>query len=270
MQTLTVALTANIRDVIAAHPAVGTALAEFNISCVTCSVGTCQLRDVVSLHNLSEEDERALFARIAGILYPGRAVELPKVARKASPSAGTARGFSPPLLELVNEHRLILRVITLIPRVVAELDDGLDAPRKQTVREMADFVRNYADRFHHAKEEEVLFKFFDSDSSILRAMHQEHELGRGHIRATLEAVERGDAAVVRDRLRAYGMLLTEHIRKEDEILYPWMDRELTDTQVGHMYAAFREVDKQFGPQPAQYRAWVERMEAERGGTTSPA
>jgi hemerythrin-like domain-containing protein len=41
---------------------------------------------------------------------------------------------------------------------------------------------------------------------------------------------------------AYRELLTEHIRKEDEILYPWMDRELSVKQVGELFSKFNEAD----------------------------
>ena len=34
-----------------------------------------------------------------------------------------------------------------------------------------------------------------------------------------------------------GELLTEHIRKEDEILYPWMEQQLSDGQIGRLATA---------------------------------
>jgi hypothetical protein len=43
-----------IKPVIDAYPTVGKVLAEAGIGCVTCSVGTCLIKDVVSIHNLTE------------------------------------------------------------------------------------------------------------------------------------------------------------------------------------------------------------------------
>ena len=37
-----------------------------------------------------------------------------------------------------------------------------------------DFIRSYADRFHHAKEEELLFACFDEELDILKAMHESY------------------------------------------------------------------------------------------------
>ena len=46
-----------IQDVITQHPEIGTILSHYDIGCVTCSVGICLLKDVVSIHGLSNEDE---------------------------------------------------------------------------------------------------------------------------------------------------------------------------------------------------------------------
>ncbi len=46
-----------IQDVMATHPTIGEILNKFEIGCVTCKVGICLLKDVVSIHGLSTEDE---------------------------------------------------------------------------------------------------------------------------------------------------------------------------------------------------------------------
>ncbi|RNC71343.1 MAG: hypothetical protein ED859_04100 [Desulfuromonadales bacterium] len=53
-----------IQDVIAAHPAIGEILERFDIGCVTCKVGICLLKDVVSIHGLSKEDETLIETEI--------------------------------------------------------------------------------------------------------------------------------------------------------------------------------------------------------------
>lgn len=53
-----------IQDVLAEHPHVGEILARFDIGCVTCKVGICLLKDVVSIHGLSQEDELAIETEI--------------------------------------------------------------------------------------------------------------------------------------------------------------------------------------------------------------
>ena len=46
-----------IQDVIRTYPEIGEILNRFDIGCVTCKVGICLLKDVVSIHGLSKEDE---------------------------------------------------------------------------------------------------------------------------------------------------------------------------------------------------------------------
>jgi hypothetical protein len=53
-----------IQDVITAYPGIGEILARFDIGCVTCKVGICLLKDVVSIHGLAREDEAKIEAEI--------------------------------------------------------------------------------------------------------------------------------------------------------------------------------------------------------------
>lgn len=46
-----------IQDVIKNYPEIGEILGRYDIGCVTCKVGICLLKDVVSIHGLSKDDE---------------------------------------------------------------------------------------------------------------------------------------------------------------------------------------------------------------------
>ena len=46
-----------INKVIAEHPAIGEILQNYQIGCVTCGVGICLVKDVVSIHALGDEIE---------------------------------------------------------------------------------------------------------------------------------------------------------------------------------------------------------------------
>lgn len=46
-----------IQDVMQSYPAIGEILAGYDIGCTTCKVGICLLKDVVSIHGLTKEDE---------------------------------------------------------------------------------------------------------------------------------------------------------------------------------------------------------------------
>ena len=53
-----------ISDVIKDHPVIGEILQRFEIGCVTCGVGICLLKDVVSIHALGEEAEQQIETEI--------------------------------------------------------------------------------------------------------------------------------------------------------------------------------------------------------------
>lgn len=46
-----------IQAVIQTYPEIGEILNRFEIGCVSCKVGICLLKDVVSIHGLSKDDE---------------------------------------------------------------------------------------------------------------------------------------------------------------------------------------------------------------------
>ena len=56
--------TTAIQDVIEKHPEIGEILQRYDIGCVTCKVGICLLKDVVSIHGLSKEDEARIETEI--------------------------------------------------------------------------------------------------------------------------------------------------------------------------------------------------------------
>jgi hemerythrin-like domain-containing protein len=140
---------------------------------------------------------------------------------------------------LVSEHRLILRMVRLL-----ELNAPFTAKGHYTnwqfYLDAVDFIRNYADRFHHAKEEDVLFEALvrngmPRENSPIAAMLMEHDQGRTHVRAMETAAREalggmpGREAVIAEHALAYAGLLREHIAKEDDILYPLAERVIPDT-----------------------------------------
>ncbi len=251
-------LSRGIKEVVTEYPKVGEVLSARGIACVTCGVGTCLLKDVVEVHGLSLEQERDLLTGIAGVIFPGRDVEIPTIKRKIGVREGVLK-YSPPMQTLVDEHSVIKRMLAIIPVVLEGLDVST-AEDRRTILGVIDFIRSYADRFHHAKEEDILFGLFEQDLEILKAMNEEHRIGRGHVKAVLEAVERNDNKEIAARLLAYRELLTAHIRKEDEVLYPWMDEKLSMSQVGELFSRFAATDMQFREIASKQEAFVKEME----------
>lgn len=230
-----------IKEVITSFPKIGTILEEYHIGCVPCNVGSCLLKDVVAIHNLPGEQEAELMYRIEKEIYPQRDIKK-LVVKGTSKKAVKEIRYSPPIKRLVDEHILIKKWLGLIPEVIANLDLESESDR-QLVLDGLDFIRFYADKFHHAKEEDILFDYTDKNLDIIKVILQDHETARAHVKAVLAAIKTKEKQSVIEHLNGYKDLLTEHIKKEDEILYPWIDRGLSTSQVGELFAKFNEAEE---------------------------
>ena len=251
-------LNKGIKEIIDQYPDVEKVLDNYGIGCGPCSVGICQLKDIVDIHNLPQAQEQELMQKIAGIVYPGQDVKIPSAGKKTPTADGDIK-FSPPMQRLFDEHVLIKRWIALIPSVVDNLNLESDAGR-QIIIDGIDLIRSYADRYHHAKEENILFEYFDQDSEIMKVMYEDHTTGRGHVKAMLEALDRQDRQTLAEHLLAYRELLSGHIQKEDEVLFPWMDRNLSTSQVDELFEKFNAVDEKMGFSPDKYLKFIEKLE----------
>jgi hemerythrin-like domain-containing protein len=251
-------LNKGIKEIIIEFPQIESVLNDYDIGCGPCSVGICLLKDIVAIHRLSAGQEQELMVRIAKALRSEEDIKKPALKKRIGAKPEELK-YSPPIQKLVDEHVLIKRWIALIPKVVNDLDVETEEGQ-QLIRDGVDMIRSYADKFHHAKEEEILFKYFDENLEILKVMHEDHTHARGLVKAMLEANERKDQNAVAENLMAYRELLTEHIRKEDEILYPWMDNQLSIRQVGKLFAKFAEADQQMGFSPDKYEHLIDQLE----------
>jgi hemerythrin-like domain-containing protein len=174
---------------------------------------------------------------------------------------------------LVDEHKLILRMLTVLERNAALTQTGKYATY-QFYLDAVDFIRNYADRFHHAKEEDVLFEALVAngmprENSPVAAMLLEHDQGRAFVRAMEEAAqaalrgEPGQDEVIAVNARGYLELLREHIAKEDDILYPLAERLIPDTLREGIVAAYEAAEAKTPVGfAARYEALVARCEGE--------
>jgi len=251
-------LNKGIKQIINQFPEVENILDEYGIGCAPCNVGTCLLKDIIEIHNLNTDEEQKIMARIAKIFYPGKVIKIPQIKRKNKTRLKEI-SYSPPIKKLVDEHVLIKRWVALIPEVIKNLEVESEEGR-QLILDGVDFIRSYADKYHHAKEEEILFKYFDEDLDILKVMHEDHKQARSHVKAILEALDRKDKAAIGKHFNAYGDLLSEHIIKEDEILYPWMDKNLSVTQIGELFSKFNKADEQIGYSSVKYEEFINRFE----------
>ncbi len=170
---------------------------------------------------------------------------------------------------LMAEHRIIERMLAVLERqlvVIAEtrvIDPEL-------IDAATDFIRTYADRCHHGKEEDILFRRLadkpldDELADVMSVLLEDHVRGRAMTRGLIEANARyrsGDASAlsevescVRDLVEFYPM----HIATEDRHFFKPCLEYFTDDEKQAMLADFEEFDR--GLIHEKYRGIVEDLE----------
>jgi len=151
---------------------------------------------------------------------------------------------------LREEHRVILRALGVLETAAARLAGGRPLPEGWWP-EIIWWLRAFADKNHHAKEETSLFPAMvkagvPSVGGPIEVMLEEHQRGRALVRA-MEAAEPAARAA---KAREYVTLLREHIEKENGVLFPLADAVLDE-------AAQRALQREF-----------EALEAEQGRDAS--
>ncbi|MEG0283263.1 MAG: hemerythrin domain-containing protein [Erysipelotrichales bacterium] len=219
----------SIKDVIIEYPIIGDFLLANDIDCANCSLGSCLLKDVLEIHNYDEKMQQEMNEYMAQLVN-GEVEEL-----KIFAPQETKQEYSRIIKRLMDEHQKILEMV-YIAEYITRQEDYYSKYREE-IDEMIVFFKEYADEFHHGKEEDVLFKYFEK-IEILEVMYQEHELSRSMRTQLIEAT--GNDLKIKALLAEYGTMLKDHINKEDTILFPYLDRKLTSEQ---LEAIDKELDK---------------------------
>lgn len=233
-----------IKSVITDFPKVGTILNDYEISCVTCSVGTCLLKDIIEIHNVPKQIEAEMMKKIEAVISGG---DIGKEEIYEDMGMGSRREitYSEPIQMLVDEHTLIKRLLALIPDLCDRVNADLES-NKEVVLQSVEFIKQFADKFHHAKEEDILFAYAKGNTDIINVMLEDHKKGRYYVKSVLLGLETGDPSFVAYSLKHYNELLTDHIKKEDEILYPWIEKAMTAAQIDELKTRFNKTDLEFG------------------------
>lgn len=155
---------------------------------------------------------------------------------------------------LMIEHRLIERMLGVVQRTLGSVavSHSIDPYFVDTA---VDFVRVYADRTHHGKEEDILFRdlrgkdLSAQDLRIMNELIEEHIFGRtttGTLVQANERYRRGDVSAfveVAACLRTLVGFYPNHIRKEDEVFFPASRLYFSEEEDRAMVAEFGEFDR---------------------------
>ena len=173
---------------------------------------------------------------------------------------------------LMTEHRLIERMVALLGSEL-ELIASAKNPNLVLVDAAVDFMRTYADRTHHGKEEEILFRALEGrklSADHRKAMDElvsEHLFARAETKAIAESKERhlqGDIGALSEMTMHMERMIRfypSHIRKEDEGFFIPAMAYFTAREQEAMLEEFGDFDRQMIHE--KYEKVARRFEYER-------
>ena len=159
-----------------------------------------------------------------------------------------------PIGPLMIEHRLIEKMITLIKKEIDRCERQKNI-NPEFIDLAVDFIRTYADRCHHGKEENILFRDLNKKplsselKQVMEELIEEHLLGRKTVADLVEAKERylkGDQealSIILNRMQFLVDFYPKHIEKEDKVFFPASRAYFTDAEDQAMLAEFWEFDR---------------------------
>lgn len=178
---------------------------------------------------------------------------------------------------LVYEHELIERAMAVLAANLDALERREHDP-VQTLRAV-DFLAEFGDRIHNAKEEQHLFPLMERrgvpvQGGPLGVMLAEHEAERGLLARlaadlpNVDVLSPGELRDLADQARDYLRIRAEHIWKENDVLYAMARRVFTEEDAASLTPAFRAADEAaYGPDfTARFVAMVQEAEADRART----
>ena len=155
---------------------------------------------------------------------------------------------------LMIEHRLIERAVRVMEMEKKRLEEGGELnPVK--IDTLADFIKTYADRCHHGKEEDILFEdlakrsLSNEEQKVMDELIEEHKLGRkltGQLVSSKDAVIAGDGSKREEVITTMGRLIEfypQHIEKEDKRFFPDTEVHYTEEELERMIEDFYEFDR---------------------------
>ena len=157
-----------------------------------------------------------------------------------------------PTEQLKEEHQGIQLMLKILGKVCQRLESG-EKVDPEHLEKILEFIRVFADKCHHGKEEDLLFPEMrkagiPKEQGPIGVMLAEHDKGRGYVREMNEALgehkRNGADASSRfvENARNYITLLTQHIDKENNVLFPWGERVLSEEQKKKLVEDFEKLE----------------------------
>jgi hemerythrin-like domain-containing protein len=179
--------------------------------------------------------------------------------------------MSKPTQDLIKEHGGIMLMLSIMGKVADSLRQGQEVKREH-LEKIVEFLKNFADKCHHGKEESILFPELTkniANQKLINDFLGEHKSGRDYIRGIAESLPQyapgnPDAIHIATNADGYIRLLTEHIKKENTVLFPIADKELSEEMQTELFKKFETLEHDVigEGKHEEYHGWLKELESE--------
>jgi hemerythrin-like domain-containing protein len=148
--------------------------------------------------------------------------------------------------ELILEHETILTSLRVLDEITHRLESGKDIP-VEDIKAPVEFLKLYVDRYHHCKEECILFPALvesgvHNQNGPIGMMLYEHEMGRDYILKMEDSLS--ISPINKDEFiksaRDYSANLKSNIKNENQVLLPIADVKIPPSKQEEIIKAFAE------------------------------
>lgn len=148
------------------------------------------------------------------------------------------------------EHDIIMQAEEIINKCNGLWEKDSTGYINQVIQ-LLEFFREYADGYHHHKEEEVLFPAISEHPDfvlheIIEELERHHESFRDYTNEIEKAIVDKDFPKSYKLLRGYCNDLLDHIAAENEELFVLAENLLSDETLETIFFKFKDIDMELG------------------------
>ena len=151
---------------------------------------------------------------------------------------------------LFEEHEIIVNAIDTAHHAGSLIGKDEGAYEK-IIRQLIDFFRNYADKYHHHKEEEILFPEMSKRNEliadgVIKEMLENHSDFRDMIKNIERCLDEKDYPVAQQKLLQYTEALLDHIAVENDEVFQVAESIFSEEELDKIYFRFEDCDRELG------------------------
>jgi hemerythrin-like domain-containing protein len=158
-----------------------------------------------------------------------------------------------PIEELIAEHEAVRVTLKILNRIILEIEKTSEANNPKHLEQLLEFFSVFVDRCHHGKEEDLLFPALEEigvsrQGGPIGVMLNEHQQGREHVIAMKKALTQYSdggveaAKTLVKHARSYIELLSQHIDKENGVLFPLASQHLPPAKLIELQKGFDQIE----------------------------